>query len=293
MRAVLLTSFLSFARTQDDMPDMSSMMGGLGGNGMGGMGDMASMMGSMGGGGGGMGGMGDLASMMGGMGGGGGMGGMPGMGGGGGGGEPPPEPFPAVKSDVKFIVCSTCKALARKLHAESSKWGSAITGSEEAIAGKVAEMCETASEAGSWITEYDMVESSDGKAINLKRHSQKGECEVECNTIKQACKDVLQEADIEVASALYKAFKKKQPLDAKALTAKMCTSDDAAAANMVGGCATKRPKIPKNRKAGPAFRVKELPPDISKMDVSLVPTPAPEDNGKPDASASGEAKEEL
>lgn len=276
------------------MPDMSSMMGGLGESGdMGGMGDMASMMGGMGGGG-GMGGMGDLASMMGGMGGGGGMGGMPGMGDGGGGGAPPDELFPAVKSDVKFIACSTCKALARRLHAESSKWGPAITGSEEAIAGKVAEMCDTTSNAGSWITEYDMVETSDGKRIDLKRQSQKGECEVECNTIKQACKDVLQEADIEVTSTLYKAFKKKTPLDAKALTAKMCTSDDAAAANMDGGCGAKRPKIPKSRQAGPAFKVKLSPPGISKM---VEPGPESlkdaEDKDRPDHPKPEGAKDEL
>merc|ERR1712194_446393 len=219
------------------------------------------------------------------------MGGMPGMGG----GAPPEEPFPAVKSDVKFIACSTCKALARKLHAESSKWGPEITGSEEAIAGKVAEMCDTASDAGSWITEYDMVESSDGKRIDLKRHSQKGECEVECNTIKQACKDVLQEADIEVTTMLYKAFKKKNILDAKALTAKMCTSDDAAAANMDGGCADKKPKIPKSRKAGPAFKVKALPPDIGKLDASepQMSLVNPDGTDMPDHPKPEEAKSEL
>jgi len=86
-----------------------------------------------------------------------------------------------------------------------SKWGAKVTGSEEAIQGEVSKMCDATSETGSWITEYDMVESSDGKAINLKRHSEQGDCEIECKTIAEACKQVLQEAEIDLVAALYKS----------------------------------------------------------------------------------------
>ena len=51
-----------------------------------------------------------------------------------------------------------------------------------------------------------MVESRDGKAIELKRQSSEGTCEVECNTIAQACKDVMQEAGIHIAAGLFKSF---------------------------------------------------------------------------------------
>merc|ERR1719379_2316054 len=121
---------------------------------------------------GGAGGM-DMSSMMGGMGGG--MGGMGGGMGGMGGGAPPEDPFPPVKSDVKFIACSTCKALARRLHTDMGKWGKAITESEEAIRSRVAETCTAGTEAGAWLAELDMVESKDGKAIDLKRQSSQGE----------------------------------------------------------------------------------------------------------------------
>jgi len=241
MLAVLLATQFLLAWAQDGMPDM----GGMGA----GMPDMSSMMGGGGGGAGGMGGM-DLSSMMGGMGGG--MGGMGGMGDGG----PPPDPFPAVKSDIKFISCSTCKTLARRLHLQMSKWGKEITGSEEALQGKLSEMCDPKSEAGSWITEYDMVESKDGRAIDLKRQSSQGECEVECNTVSEACKAVLQESEIDLAAGLYKSFKSKKPLDAKALTSRLCTSDDAWAANVEGSCPAGVPKVPKKRKAGAAFKPK-------------------------------------
>jgi len=215
------------------------------------------------------------------------MGGM-----GGGGGAPPPEPFPAVKTDVKFIACSTCKLLAKRLHSQMSKWDSKVTKSEEAMQAKVADMCVTCNEGacdGSWITEYDMVESKDGKAVELKRQNEQGACEVECKTIAEACKAVVQEAEIELAAGLYKSFndvgkKKKQPLDLKALTSKLCTSDDAWAANVEGGCAAGVPKVPKKRKAGPAFRPKPVPPP---------PTPPPPPLPKKDAKAEAAPKKDA
>merc|ERR1719362_2361746 len=121
-------------------------------------------------------------------------------------GGPPPDPFPAVKTDVKFITCSTCKLLAKRLHSQMSKWDSKVTKSEEAMQAKLADMCVVSSDEGSWITEYDMVESKDGKAIELKRQNEAGACEVECKTIVEACKMVVQEAELELAAGLYKSF---------------------------------------------------------------------------------------
>lgn len=218
---------------------------------------------------------------------------MGGMGGGGQGG-PPPEPFPAVNSDVKYITCSTCKTLAKKIHTESSKWNAKITKSEEALQGKVSEMCDPKSTPGSWITEYDMVESKDGKAVDLKRQSQQGECEVECNTIAMACRQVLQEAEIDIAAGLFKSFKAKKPLDAKALASRLCTSDDAWAANVDGGCGDV-PKVPKKRKAGPAFQIKMQPPPAApEIDLgddsspSMTVEPAKPDAPKIDPASLGE-----
>lgn len=187
-----------------------------------------------------------------------------GMGGGGGGGAPPPDPFPAVNSDVKFITCATCKALAKRLHSQISKWDAKVTGSEEALQAKVAEMCDPKSAVGSWITEYDMVESKDGKAVELKRQSSQGECEVECNTIALACKELLQESEIDLAAGIFKSFngKKKKPLDVKTLTSQLCTSDDGWAANVKGGCASGVPKVPKKRTAGPPWKAKAAAPSM-------------------------------
>lgn len=187
------------------------------------------------------------------------------------GGEPPPEPFPAVKSDLKFITCSTCKTFAKRLHTEMSKWDKKVTGSEEAIHGNVLGLCDVHSKAGSWIAEYDMVESKDGKAIELKRQSSEGECEIECNTIAAACKEVLQDASLELAAGLYMSFnpgKKKniKPFDLKALTSRLCTSDDAWAANVDGGCSAGVPKVPKKRTAGPVWKPLEAPPGVPEVD---------------------------
>ncbi|CAE8644186.1 unnamed protein product [Polarella glacialis] len=131
---------------------------------------------------------------------------MGGMGGGGGGG-PPADPFPPVKSDVKLIACSTCKALARRLHSEMSKWDKKTIASEEAIRSKVTQMCDSSSVSGAWLRELDMVESSDGKKIELKRQSSQGYCEVECKTIELACKAVLEESEIDLVVGIYKSFK--------------------------------------------------------------------------------------
>lgn len=198
-----------------------------------------------------------------------GMGGGMGGPGGPGGNAPPEDPFPPVKSDVKFIACSTCKALARRLHSDMSKWGNVITKSEDEIRNKVAEMCTSGTEGGAWFSEFDMVESKDGQVIDLKRQPTKGECEVECKTIELACKDILQEADIDLVVGLYKSFKKGRPFDRKSLTERLCTEEDAWAANIEGSCTGSIPKVPKTRKAGPVFRTKGSPP-VAPGDVEPV-----------------------
>merc|ERR1711972_703192 len=124
--------------------------------------------------------------------------------------------------------------------------------------------------SGAWISEYDMVENKNGKTIDLKRQTSQGECEIECNTIAEACQSVLREAEIDLAAQLYKSFKAKKPFDVKALTSRLCTSDDAWAANMDGGCAAGVPKVPKSRKPGPAWKQKSSstppPPPPSSSD---------------------------
>lgn len=89
----------------------------------------------------------------------------------------------------------------------------------------------------------DMVESEDGRSISLERQLQDGPCDVECSTIKLACKALLEEGwENELQEALWEGAR-----SAERLVATACSDWSSA-------CKKPPPKVSKTRQVGETFR---------------------------------------
>lgn len=176
-----------------------------------------------------------------------------------GGGGPPPDPFPAVHSDVPFINCGMCKLVARRayLNIKTLKASSKARLGEDDVLGSIGKMCSVKASEGAWLLEYDMVE--DGDKINLKRKTQAGECETECNTMALACSNILAETAEDLAAAVYSGMYGKKSsvnsIDRKETTLSkddfvnlLCTDEDGWSPE--GSCASGAPKVPASRESG-------------------------------------------
>merc|ERR1719217_472482 len=107
---------------------------------------------------------------------GGGMGGMMGGMGGMGGDQPPPiEGVPR----AYFVAKQARESLKSRAP------------TEEELMTKLETICDDTRESGEWLHSYDMIEN--GRAIELKRQSQAGECWNECKTVGLACAKVMAE----------------------------------------------------------------------------------------------------
>lgn len=159
---------------------------------------------------------------------------------------PPPAPAQPVETDVPFIQCATCKALVKRAFFVTKQWRDSLKKmklTEEMILSSLGGLCDVNEASGEWIHWYDMVE--DGRAINLKKMSYVGDCDVKCATIALACSETLNDIDTEVATALYmeqQTVKEAQPA--------LCESF----------CSKPQPLTPEDRLPGRAFQAKPKGP---------------------------------
>lgn len=150
-----------------------------------------------------------------------------------------PSKVEGVKSDVKYILCDTCKALVRRAVFRTEELRKEFPNTpltEDRIDDALETLCSTNSPEGKWITEYDMVE--EGDHITLKRQPTKGKCKEECKTIEMACEKLYGEFGPDLVAKLW-----KNDLTKDELTELMCSKW---AKKMKGSCA-KPKRVPETR----------------------------------------------
>ncbi len=181
---------------------------------------------------------------------------MGGMGGMGGGAPPPVEPVRSDVPFIQCGACKALVRRAFFVGKQAREALKTRPPTEEEMLTKLEGICDTEDgKGGEWIHGFDMVEKSasrlehnagpkrlasppntgsppaccscsrlppdcvrggSGRAIDLKRMPQAGECGVECKTIGLACANVMAEAEPDLAEALYKNEKTSKELEALA-----------------------------------------------------------------------------
>jgi len=145
----------------------------------------------------------------------------------------------AVKSDVQYISCQTCKAMVNQAYKVAQGMREQLAGAqkldESALLDKLETMCDYESPNGKWITEYDLVE--EGVALKLDWKAKVSKCNVECATMSRACSQIIDDFDLtELSEALYAGK------DKRGLRSQFCTDR----------CQKKPPPLPEDRAPGPA-----------------------------------------
>ena len=121
------------------------------------------------------------------------------------------HPFQGVRSDVPYIKCAVCEALAVQAAAVTDKLRADATKakplSEVAIMDALDRLVAPAREEGEWISTIDLVE--DGTRLRVVAQGGPGKCGTECKTVAMAAADVLDSVDTDLAEALWaeEAFK--------------------------------------------------------------------------------------
>ncbi|BDA49948.1 hypothetical protein COCOBI_15-0760 [Coccomyxa sp. Obi] len=162
--------------------------------------------------------------------------------GGGFGGAPEAAP---VKSDLPYIRCGACEALAKhafrivKAVRGTLKPGKKLE--ELVILELVERMGNPAKDEGNWIATIDLVE--DGKKLKLVEHEQMGKCTEACKTIQRAVEEILSDHDTDMAEKLW-----QDKMSRAQFSNWLCYE-------LTKACASKPPPLPKDRKPVPAFQV--------------------------------------
>jgi hypothetical protein len=149
------------------------------------------------------------------------------------------------KDDIPFITCAVCKRLVRQLASQAqARRKSKIHESD--YVDMMKNVCDPLEEEGFWIMSLDVVEYPD--KLDLKRMNVPGHCEEDCKTVATACQEIVDNADVEIAEALYLNRTNTTPES-------ICTSFQLR--TMPGGCGSKYPVLPRSRsKNGNVFRPK-------------------------------------
>eukprot|EP00924_Labyrinthula_sp_SR-Ha-C_P003642 snap_masked-scaffold_3-processed-gene-1.13-mRNA-1 protein AED:1.00 eAED:1.00 QI:0/-1/0/0/-1/1/1/0/229 len=112
---------------------------------------------------------------------------------------PPLGGYEGDPTDMKYILCETCEAL---LNASLKILTHEINSNQKLkknkfLSTKILEnshssICDASTEIGSWITKYDIDESTD--YLKLIKKKKKGKCKSKCKTIEMTCEEVFKEA---------------------------------------------------------------------------------------------------
>ncbi|MEW5302190.1 MAG: hypothetical protein WDW36_004995 [Sanguina aurantia] len=158
--------------------------------------------------------------------------------------EAPPK-APYRKADLKYIGCQVCEAIVKQSLA------SVRTARQEATPGKKLQegdvlttletMCDPDTDAGDWITRYDIVEDRQNEALRLRDTGRMGKCGSECRTIAKSCEAVTDAMDLTDLSAFLVVGKRQRT----AINQWACYESSQA-------CSKKPSPVPQKRKAGEA-----------------------------------------
>ncbi|KAK9833297.1 hypothetical protein WJX81_004369 [Elliptochloris bilobata] len=163
----------------------------------------------------------------------------------------------AVKSDIPYIKCGVCEALAKNAYRQVKTARDALRPgkklSEATIQDMVERMADPAKDEGEWVAKIDLVE--DGSRLRLKEMPQVGKCGAECKTVQRVASELLQDHDTDMAEHLFQAKQTRAQFSNW-----LCYEASAA-------CAAKPPLLPAGRAPGPAFEV--LDPKEAELEKML------------------------
>jgi len=121
--------------------------------------------------------------------------------------DPPPStPSQGVRSDVPYIQCAVCEALAGKAEAVASDLRARATPAapftEGALIDALERLTQPTADEGEWIASIDLVE--DGKRLRVVEMGALGVCGQECKTAAMAAAAVLDAVDTDLAEELWR-----------------------------------------------------------------------------------------
>lgn len=150
----------------------------------------------------------------------------------------------AVRSDIQYIRCGVCEALAKNAHRqiktlrdERTKPGKL---SEIEILEKIEKMTDPVAEEGEWITRTDLVQR--GSALILEEQPTLGVCGAACKTIARAAEEILGEHDTDLGEVLWKGEAGRA-----GVTAWLCKE-------ITASCLHEPPPLPRGRKPSAPFQ---------------------------------------
>ena len=153
-------------------------------------------------------------------------------------------PNQGVRSDVPYIKCAVCEALAAQAAAAAAKLRSEATPAspltEVKIIDALEKLTDATTEEGEWMATIDLVE--DGTKLTVVQHPTPGVCGAECKTVAMAASSVLDAVDTDLGELLW-----RQPgATAAGVAAWLCREATSA-------CAKPPPPLPPTRPPGPPF----------------------------------------
>lgn len=162
------------------------------------------------------------------------------------GGGPPKAK--ARKADVPLVICGVCKLLApvlRDLVQLKRDQLPRYKRLEEATVQDLVEkkICDPTAREGVWVTGVDLVEDELEGELAVKDMGGPGQCGRECQTVARACREILDDHDIEVAELLWKGV-------GADFEETLCGEE------LSGACANKPPPLPAGRPVGEPWEAK-------------------------------------
>ncbi|KAK9805670.1 hypothetical protein WJX72_011115 [[Myrmecia] bisecta] len=154
-------------------------------------------------------------------------------------------PAAAVKSDIKYINCQVCELLAKNAYRQVKAARDALKPGKKLAEMDIIEWIEKisdpAKDEGEWVAKVDLVEKGD--TLKVVEMEELGDCGTECKTVQRAAVDIIGDSDTDIAEALWKG-----KMNRAQFTNWLCH-------DLTSACKQKAPKLPKDRPAGPAFKV--------------------------------------
>ena len=154
----------------------------------------------------------------------------------------------ARKADVPLVICGVCKLLAPVLQDLVQLKRDQLPRYkrlEEATVQDLVEtkVCDPTAPEGVWVTGVDLVEDELEGELAVKDMGGPGQCGTECQTVARACREILDDHDIEVAELLWKGA-------GADFEETLCGEE------LSGACSNKPPSLPAGRPVGEPWEAK-------------------------------------
>lgn len=165
-----------------------------------------------------------------------------------------------VKTDIKYIKCQVCEVLAKNAYRQVHELKKSLKPNkkldEMAVIEVMEHITDPTKDQGEWIAKIDLVESGD--KLLVQEQDKLGECGVECKTVQRAAEEIVGDRDTDLAEELWKL-----KMNRSQFTNWLCRQ-------LTKSCRGKTPKVPSDRKPGPAFvELDEQQAQLQKMMASM------------------------